>query len=72
MRPEDVLGAPQPREEKVWTEEEILRMWPQANDELRGFQRALEARSGLTAAQLGMALQLAAAEFKRLQESRRS
>ncbi len=51
---------------KVWTQEEILAIWPQANGELRGFQHALERRSGLTASQLGMALQLAEAEFNRL------
>ncbi len=53
---------------KVWTKEEILKMWPQAAGELRGFQRALEAKAGLTAAQLGIALQLAEEEFKRLKE----
>lgn len=54
-------------DKKVWTEEEILEMWPQAAGELRGFQRHLEARAGITADQLGMALQLAEAEAQRLQ-----
>lgn len=53
-------------DKKVWTKKEILEMWPQAAGELRGFQRHLEARSSLTAAQLGMALQLAEAEYRRL------
>ena len=53
---------------KAWTKEEILEMWPQAAGELRGFQRHLEARrAGITADQLGMALQLASVEFQRLQ-----
>ncbi len=55
--------------ETVWTKEEILKMWPQAERELKGFQNALEGKSGLTAAQLGMALQLAEAEFKRLKDN---
>ena len=53
---------------RVWNKKEILEMWPQAAGELLGFRRALEANSGLTAAQLGMALQLANAEFKRLKK----
>lgn len=51
---------------KTWTEEEILKMWPQAKGELRGFQRHLEKNAGITASQLGMALQLAEVEFERL------
>lgn len=51
---------------KHWTKEQILEMWPQAKGELRGFQRHLERKSGITANQLGMALQLAEAEFERL------
>lgn len=51
---------------KTWTKEEILEMWPQAKGELQGFQRRLERKSGITASQLGMALQLAEAEFQRL------
>ena len=46
-------------------------MWPQAAGELRGFQHALEGNSGLTAAQLGMALQLADAEFQRMKAGAR-
>jgi len=53
---------------KKWSREEILEMWPQAVGELRGFQAHLESRSGITAAQLGMALQLAEEEFKRLKD----
>jgi hypothetical protein len=53
-------------DEKVWTREEVLKMWPQAAGELRGFKKALERRAGLTASQLGMALQLAEAEYQRL------
>ena len=58
------------RTEKKWSKEEILKLWPQAMGELRGFQRVLEARAGITAAQLGMALQLAEAEFQRLCDSK--
>ena len=53
---------------KVWSKDEVQQMWPQALDELRGFQRALENRAGLTAVQLDMALQLADAEFRRLKQ----
>lgn len=51
---------------QVWTKEDILKMWPQAAGELRGFQRALEAKSAITAGQIGMAVQLAETEFQRL------
>ena len=51
----------------VWTNEEILKLWPQAEGELQGFQRAmLERKVGITAAQLEMALQLAKAEYERI------
>lgn len=60
------------QEPKAWTDEEILRMWPQAAEELRGFQRHLERNAGITAAQLGMALQLAEKEFQRIQEVEQS
>lgn len=53
-------------DKKTWTKKEILEMWPQAKEELQGFQRHLERNAGITASQLGMALQLAEAEFKRL------
>ena len=53
-----------------WSKDDILKMWPQAVRELRGFQRHLEAKSGLTASQLGIALQLADAEFQRLLENK--
>ncbi|MDO8495996.1 MAG: hypothetical protein Q7S43_00905 [bacterium] len=52
--------------QRTWTKEEIMEMWPQAKGELQGFQRHLEIKAGITATQLGMALQLAEAEFKRL------
>ena len=51
-----------------WNKDDILKMWPQAMGELREFQQHLEAKSGLTASQLGMALQLAEAEYSRLKE----
>jgi hypothetical protein len=54
------------QKDKTWTKEEILEMWLQAAGELRGFQRVLERSAGITADQLGMALQLADAEFQRL------
>ncbi len=57
---------------KVWSKEEIERMWPQAVGELTGFQHALEDRSGLTASQLGMALQLADVGFKATVEAKTS
>ena len=53
-------------QDRVWTNAELLEMWPQAAGELRAFKRYLEARAGITAAQLSMAIQLAEAEFKRL------
>lgn len=34
--------------ERIWSKEEILKMWPQAVGELRGFQRALEAKAGVS------------------------
>ena len=52
--------------QKTWTKEEILDMWPQAKGELQGFQKHLERNAGITAAQLGMAIQLADEEYKRL------
>lgn len=55
--------------QRTWTKEEILEMWPQAKGELQGFQRHLERNAGITASQLGMALQLADEEFSRLKGS---
>lgn len=58
------------RTEKVWSKEEILEMWTQAEDELRGLQRyLLRANGSITASQLDMVLQLAEAEFQRLRNS---
>ena len=56
-------------EPKIWAKEEILEMWLQARGELQGFQRHLERNAGITAAQLGMALQLADVEYNRLRDS---
>lgn len=53
-------------DKKTWTKKEILEIWPQAAGELRGFQRHLERNASITASQLGMALQLAEEEYKRL------
>jgi len=54
--------------QRVWTKDDILEMWPQAVDELRGFQHHIEGNTSLTASQLGMALQLANREFQRLKD----
>lgn len=52
--------------DKEWTDDEIKRMWPQASGELRGFANALEhGKSGLTASQLRMAIQLADEAYNR-------
>ena len=56
-------------DKKIWTKDEILEMWSQARSELQGFQRHLERNAGITASQLGMALQLADIEFDRLKGS---
>ena len=50
--------------DKIWTRAEILESWPQANGELIGFQKHLEQKAGITAAQLGMARQLANWKFQ--------
>ena len=59
-------NTPKGQASKVWTKEEILKLWPQAAGELQGFKRVLERNAGITAAQLEMALQLADSEFQRL------
>ncbi len=51
----------------MFTDDEILTMWPQAQTELDGFASLLEQRSGITASQLRLALQLAEKEYARLQ-----
>lgn len=51
---------------EVWKQDDILKLWPQAARELKGFQGILEPKAGLTAAQLSMAIQLAEVEFQRL------
>jgi hypothetical protein len=48
-----------------WSDEQINDLWPQAAAELERFKRFLAQKSGLTAKQLDMALQLASAEFAR-------
>lgn len=54
-------------DKKTWAKEnEVLKMWPQAKGELQGFQQYLEAKAGITASQLGMAIQLAEKEYQRL------
>ncbi len=59
-----------PNETKVYTNDEIRTLWPQAAGELSGFQNALQAKSGLTAAQLSMALQLAQVGFDKVTGSK--
>lgn len=69
-RPEDFMGTGTTlATKKVWSDEEIRAMWPQAAGELRMLERALEAKAGMTASQLGMALQLAEAGFKNLKNA---
>jgi 1,2-phenylacetyl-CoA epoxidase PaaB subunit len=61
-----VIGKSGP---KVWTDEEVSELWPQAEGELRGYAQApRQNRAGITASQLEMALQLAGKEFERLRE----
>ncbi|MES2215773.1 MAG: hypothetical protein V4481_00570 [Patescibacteria group bacterium] len=50
-------------ETKIYTPNEIVAMWPQSEGELRAYQRHLKQKAPLTAAQLDMALQLAALGF---------
>jgi len=57
---------PEQNQPKTYTKEDILMMWPQAKGELLDFQHALQRKSDITATRLGMALQLADEEFKRL------
>jgi hypothetical protein len=52
-----------------YTNDQIRAMWPQACGELRGFAKALSRNSGITAAQLRMAIQLAEEAFNNLKES---
>lgn len=52
-----------------YSKEDILEMWPQSAGELRGLRNHFRrTNTGITAAQLSMALQLAEEEFKRLKE----
>ncbi|MEK7193313.1 MAG: hypothetical protein AAB652_00820 [Patescibacteria group bacterium] len=55
---------------EIWTKEQILELWPQAEGELRGFERGLKTKSAITAFQLDMALQLADKEYQRLRNER--
>ena len=58
MSPEDMFSTDPAKNE--WTDEQILSMWPQAKGELGGFAYALaRGGSGITAAQLRMAVVLA-------------
>lgn len=59
-----ILEAEQQARPKVWAQEEILKMWPQAAGELQGFRKYLARTAGITADQLSMALQLAEEGFK--------
>lgn len=57
--------------DRFWTKEEILEMWPQAAGELHGLlNHFLRTNARITASQLGMALQLAEEEYKRLREEK--
>ncbi len=51
-----------------FSDAEILEMWPQALGELHGFQSALQKKAGITASQIGMALQLATVAFEQIQQ----
>jgi hypothetical protein len=55
--------------DKEYTKDQIREMWPQACGELRGFAKALSKDSGITAAQLRMAIQLAEEAFYNLKEA---
>jgi hypothetical protein len=55
--------------DKEYTNEQIRAMWPQARGELSGFAKALMKNSGITAAQLRMAIQLADEAFNKLKEA---
>ena len=48
-----------------WTREEYLKLWPQAEIELRTFAWSLEPRAAITSKQLLMALELANKQFQR-------
>ncbi|MDP3792580.1 MAG: hypothetical protein Q8Q89_02515 [bacterium] len=55
-----------------WGKEEILEMWPQAVEELRGLQNHFtRTNAGITASQLSMALQLTEIGFKKLQKEQK-
>ena len=57
LTPDDVCGSDDFGRE--YTDEEIQALWPSACRELLGFARFLEAKSGITAAQLRLACRLA-------------
>jgi hypothetical protein len=57
MKPSDMTGD---QDRKRFSNEQINLLWPQARGELLGFANALEREnSGITAAQIRMAVQLA-------------
>jgi hypothetical protein len=57
IRPSDMMGD---QERRHLPNEQVDLMWPQARGELLGFANALErGNSGITAAQIRMAVQLA-------------
>lgn len=56
---------------ETWSDADIKKLWPQAYQELLGFQNHLmRSNMGLTAAQLGMALQLAQEAFDKREGSK--
>lgn len=67
MTPNDMTSQdPGP---KIYTEAEMVGMWPSAAGELRGFANSLDGRGmGITAAQMRMAVQMADAYLKLLQQ----
>lgn len=65
LMPEDVCGSDNTG--RIWTDEQVKEMWPQAKSELLGFANALERGSaGITASQLRMAVQLAQKRFEEM------
>jgi hypothetical protein len=66
LTPADVCGQEAPKK-PLYSEAQLLRMWPQAAGELRGYASVLErGNAGMTAAQMRMAVQLGEQSWKRL------
>ena len=59
MKPNEMYSDDKETHLKVWTDEQVVEMWPQARGELLGFSRALDRNAGITASQLRMAIWLA-------------